>query len=150
MSDCSVLNWQLAIKSVCAAIIFVCSVLTLYTAGPAIETRFFPVVGKLQILRIDPLPDEKAAIFAAFEKLRNCEYMGIAWYHGSRRSGFERVPLILYRQPGDDSSPNRPMGFQKAGPWEISLPADEVRANSFAELFHYCNPLWVTRTEFYP
>lgn len=146
----SLLSWPFVIKSICAAIIFFCTMVTIYTLGPLAETRFFPVVGKLQILRMDPLPGKKTAVFAAFEKLRNCEYIGIAWFSGSRQKGFERVPLVLYRQPGDDSSPNRPIGFQRAGPWEIALTAEEVRTRSFAELHHRCHPLWATVTEFYP
>jgi hypothetical protein len=151
MSDHSLFpRWQFLIKAASSIVMFFCASIVFFTIGPAVETRFFPVVGKLQILRIDELPDGKSAIYAAFRKKRNCEYIGIAWYLGSRLVSFERVPLILYRQPGDDASPNRPIGFQKAGPWEVAIPADEIRSNSFAELSHRCHAFWISTTEFYP
>lgn len=138
------------IKAMSAGIIVFCTVVLIYMLGPALETRFFPVVGKLQILKVETTPEGHSKIYAAFEKRRNCKYLGISWYRGSRVMGFERVPLTLYRHPGDDGSPNRPIGFQKAGPWVVAIPPDEIRSNSFAELHHSCIPLWTTVTEFYP
>lgn len=135
----------------CAAVIFASVLYVIWAVGPAIETRFAPVVGKLQILSIEPGQMEGTTeIHAAFQKLRECEYLGISWFHGTKEGGFERVPITLLRQEGDTSSPNRPVGFQKAGPWIIGIPPDELTGNSFAQLRHQCWPFWVTTTDFYP
>lgn len=141
---------SLAVKAFSSAVIFFSTLLTIYTVGPDIETRFFPVVGKLVIERMDKVDEKTTTIDAYFNKLRNCDYLGIAWYRGQRDSGFERVPLILLRATGDDSSPNRPVGAQRSGPWVVTIPIDEVKTNSFVELKHQCHPFWVTTTEFYP
>lgn len=140
----------LCVKAFSAAVIFFSTILTIYTLGPEIETRFFPVVSKLTIERMEPVNERTTSVYAYFNKLRNCDYLGIAWYHGQRNTGFERVPLILMRAAGDDSSPNRPVGAQRSGPWVVSIPMDQVRDNSFVQLTHQCHPFWPTTTEFYP
>lgn len=137
------------IKVACAVIIVICSVFTLFTVGPAIETRLFPVVSTLRILSITADQDGQAVVDAEFTKLRDCEFVGISWYR-NLAEGFERVPVILHRREGDTSSPNRPVGTQRAGPWVIGMPAAELRENSFAVLTHTCHPLWPTRTAFWP
>lgn len=134
----------------CAAIIFACTLYFVFMVGPAVETRFFPVVSKLTVTSLAADETGQAVIGAQFTKLRDCEYLGIAWYRGSPSGQFERVPVILQRQEGDTSSPNRPTGTQRAGPWIIGMPPAEIPGNSFARLSHRCHPFWVTTTDFYP
>jgi hypothetical protein len=107
-------------------------------------------VSKLRILAIEPTPDGQTKIIVAFRKLRDCEYLGLSWFVGNRPDDFERVSVVLMRQPGDTSSPNRPIGFQKAGPWLLGMSPTDVTAHSFAQLAHRCHPFWTTITEFYP
>lgn len=140
----------LVIKAFCAAIIFVATVQTLLIVAPAMETRFWPPVSKLTILGMTENERSHTVIDAHFLKKRDCEYIGISWFHGDPAGDFERVPIVLMRSSGDTSSPNRPVGSQKAGPWIISLPMSEVTGNSFARLYHRCNPFYVTTTDFYP
>jgi hypothetical protein len=143
--------WPSIIKGASFSIIVSCFLILFWTIGPYVETHFFPVVGKLTIEKIVPTEDGQSEVYAIFEKKRNCEYIGIAWYRGNRDIGpFERVALVLMRADGDDSSPNRPVGFQRSGPRKVSVPTDEILNNSFVELFHKCHPFWTTRTEFYP
>lgn len=139
-----------AIVASCAAVIFCCTIWLVFALGPAIETKLAPAVSKLRILDLHDNADGLAEISAEFTKLRDCEYIGIAWYRGSPSGGFERVPVILLRREGDTSSPNRPVGTQRAGPWIIGMPAADITGNSFAQLTHRCHPFWVTTTEFYP
>lgn len=134
----------------CAAVTFFMTTYTIWTVGPALETRFAPVVSKLTILSLDDDAEGEAVLSVAFTKLRDCEYLGIAWYEGNPAGGFTRVPVILQRRDGDTSSPNRPVGTQRAGPWIIGMPAADVRGNSFARLSHRCHPFWVTTTDFWP
>ncbi len=140
----------LAVKSMCATIVFFSGVFTVYAVGPAIETKYFPVVSKLEILSIKELPDGQTEIRAAFRKIRDCEYVGVSWFAGSRSEGFERVSVVLMREKGDTSSPNRPVGYQRAGPWIIGVSPDDLRKGSFAQLVHRCHPFWTTTTDFFP
>ena len=125
-------------------------VFTVYAVGPPLETKWRPVVSKLEILSVEPAPMGKTKIRAAFRKLRDCEYLGIAWFVGTRATDFERVSVELMRDPNDTSSPSRPLGYQKVGPWVIGMPPDELRSHSFAQLQHRCHPFWNSITEFYP
>lgn len=124
-------------------------VVILYTAGPAVETIAFPVVGKLQVDEIAEVTG-KVTMQVRFNKLRNCEYVGISWFKGEKNGSFERVPIELRRPTGDSSSPNRPIGQQRSGPWILSMTLDQMRTNSFAQLYHRCHPFWLTTTDFYP
>lgn len=109
------------------------------------------MVGKLEFVKLTALPDDRTEIYVRFNKLRNCKYLGMARYAGERNvPGFRRVPFVLVPQNGEKPNPTRPVGDQVAGPWIINMPAEEIRGNSFVELFHECHALWQTRTEFYP
>ena len=141
----------LAFKGFCAGIMFITAVVTIYTVGPSLETRYWPAVSKLRILDLSENSEGHAVIHAEFTKLRaSCKYVGIAWFRGAPEGGFERVAVILMRPEGDTSSPNRPIGTQRAGPWIVQMPADEITGNSFARLSHSCNPFWTTITDFWP
>jgi hypothetical protein len=137
-------------KVFCGAVIVICSALTVFTLGPTIETRFFPVVSTLEIRTIQETEDGFTEVHAAFRKLRDCEYIGTAWFVWVAPGDFRRVSLILLRETGDVSSPNRPVGYQEAGPWIIGASPEDVRAHSFALLSHRCHAFWTTTTEFYP
>jgi hypothetical protein len=138
------------VKAMAATTVFFSGAFTVYAVGPALETRFFPVVSKLEILSIKPTEDGRTEIKAAFRKIRECEYVGISWFVGKRPDDFQRVSLVLMREANDTSSPDRPLGYQRAGPWIIGIPIEDVRNNSFARLTHRCHPFWTTTTEFYP
>lgn len=120
----------------------------IFSAGRAYEGDLLPVVGRLQIDRIERSPGG-SLIWVRFNKLRDCEFVGLAWYHGERDGVFDRA-RIEFRQSGDDSAATRVTGEQRAGPWFVSIPPDEIETNSFAYLRHRCHPLWETQTPFYP
>ncbi len=144
-------QWAIQIvKIVCAAIIFAATLQTILIVGPWAETKFWPPVSKLQILTAHATDADETEIQAYFTKRRDCEYIGISWFRGAPDGQFERVPIVLLRSEGDTSSPNRPVGTQKAGPWIISLSSDDLTKRSFARLYHRCNPFWITTTDFYP
>ncbi|KQT54611.1 hypothetical protein ASG43_03225 [Aureimonas sp. Leaf454] len=121
-----------------------------FMVGPALETRFFPALGKMKITSVEALTGETSIVRTAFSKLRACEYLGIAWYYGSEAGVFERVSMVPIRNPDDTSSPNRRVGLQRAGPWRITIPEGDVRTRSYVQAFHRCHPFWTTVSEFYP
>lgn len=138
------------VKLISGSVIFACLLLTVWTVGPTLETALFPVVSKLDVDQVTQDKEGNSVLLVSFTKLRNCEYLGISWFKGKPNGYFTRVPVTLGRAKTDESSPNRPLGHQSAGPWTIGLTNAELRDNSFAQLSHRCHPFWTTTTDFYP
>ncbi|TWF53281.1 hypothetical protein [Neorhizobium alkalisoli] len=138
------------LKTLFGSIGLFCGLYSFFLLGPDIETRYRPVLSKLTITEVRELTPDTSLVRAEFTKLRGCEYMGIAWYRGSEANDFERISMTPVKDPEDTSSPNRPVGTQRAGPWRLTMPAGEVRQNSFVQVFHRCHPFWTTMTRFYP
>lgn len=127
------------------------SIVTVFFAlGPTLETRYWPVLDKLQIKEIRSVGPMESEIYVAFNKRRDCDYKGIAWYRDDGPAGLVRVVIQVLRAPGDIAPPNRPLGYQQSGPWRIALPAAQIRGRSVVETIHVCHWFWVTRTKFYP
>lgn len=145
-------KWVMAgFKSLLAAVILVSVFFTIWAIGPSVETSRFPVVGKLTIITAVENPDGFTEIHAAFRKMRDCEYIGIQWFKVNADDGsFVRIPVELLREEGDTTSPNRPVGYQKAGPWIVHANLEDFQHNTFATLTHRCHPFWMTTTNFYP
>lgn len=138
------------VKLMSSVITLFMTLYAIFLLGPWLEMRYWPVLSKLEILRIEPQSPLHADMYVQFTKERDCQYIGMAWFKGLRSGGFERVLVIPMRDPKDTGSPNRPLGTQRAGPWRISMLAEEVKTNSFANIFHQCHPFWITHTKFYP
>lgn len=112
-----------------------------FAAGPAIENRFFPVVGGVVVSDITNAPDG-LSFYVEFNKLRSCEFLGIAWYH-------DRIRVGVAFEPGAENYPaTRPEGEQFAGPWMLE-GVDKIDGTR-AVVYHRCHPLWVTVSHFYP
>jgi hypothetical protein len=138
------------LKMLFGSIGLLCGIYSFFMLGPEVETLYRPVLSKLIITEVEEVTPETSMVRAEFTKLRNCEYMGIAWYRGTEANYFDRVSMTPVKDPDDTSSPNRPVGTQSAGPWRLTMKAEEVRKNSFVQVFHRCHPFWTTMTRFYP
>ena len=143
-------SWTGPLKAVLGTIAAISVLYTFFLVGPALETRFFPVLGTMRILSVEPLTPHTSLVRTEFVKLRGCEYMGIAWYYGPEAGVFERVSMVPIRDPDDTSAPNRAVGAQRAGPWRVAMPAADVRTKSFVQVYHRCHPFWTTMSRFYP
>jgi len=115
--------------------------------GQAVEGKLFPVVSTLHFLKIEPGPDNSSLVWVRFVKKRECAYRGIGWFWNVDNV-LSRVAIDLKPQAGSD--PNRPTGPQVAGPWQVSIPPDRLRSESFVTLTHQCHPFYITRTNVYP
>lgn len=151
------MNWgKLAVATVvtfCACVVAVATVWTIYAVGPAVERTWRPVVGKLQVLSAVEIEPGITEIHAQFRKVRDCEYLNVAWYVGDPNGEFRQVRVQNLVDPdalNEVISPTRPLGLSVAGPWRIAMSLDDFEHNSFAILSHQCHPFWVTRTNFYP
>lgn len=144
-------RWFTAVSQGLMVSITVCVLLvTFFVTFPQLETRYFPVVTKLQIDLIEPAAEGRSAVYVSFAKLRGCEYIGMAWFEQTSSVDKDRVTLELYRAPGDITTPSRPVGRQSSGPWVVDIPPDRLRADSIVEVTHRCHPFWSTVTQFYP
>lgn len=127
-----------------AAFLAICMALTpaIFSVGPYIETRFFPVVRGTMILNEERVKGG-VSFFVQFTKVRQCEFLGLAWYVGQ-----VRVP-INFAPTAKNSPRTRPTGDQFTGPWLVVTRKTSVKGNT-AYAYHRCHPLWVTISEFYP
>jgi len=138
------------VKFFCGTIGLFFAMITIFAGGPALETAYWPVLGKLEFTDVKPLTDETAITRVRFTKKRDCEYLGISWYRGSSVMISERVSMTAIKDPDDTSSPTRIVGTQDAGPWRIGMSADDIIKKSYVVIYHRCHPFWNTMTKFYP
>lgn len=111
-----------------------------FSVGPAIESRFFPVVSDVKVEGVEKVEDG-VAFYVAFDKVRQCKFLGVAWYLGAERVGIEF-------EPGHNLYPlTRPVGDQYAGPWLVRNVTSLEGTTAVA--IHSCHPLWETVTPFY-
>jgi hypothetical protein len=114
----------------------------LWSIGSKYEGLIFPVVSNTSIVDFQE-KNNGVYINVAFEKSRQCEFVGISWYDEFNiRHGVEF-------EPDANLSPiTRPIGSQVSGPWLIKGMANLKRSR--AVVSHNCHPLWTTHTIFYP
>ena len=137
------------VKTLSSFAMFVCLSLLLLQFAPMIESHWFPVAEKLQITSMTPTKDGTGTVLqVSFNKLRDCEYLGIAWYLKGDNGSVTRVAVITARP--DSGSPNRPLGQVTTGPWTVDMPMVRLLSSSYAVLFHNCHTLWTTKTDFWP
>jgi hypothetical protein len=117
-------------------------VIAFFTLGPMTETKFWPVYGKFRIVDMDDLQDG-LRIVARFEKKRNCDPQGYGWYLGE----FGIMKQVVTRS--GDLVVHRPIGIQLGTFFIKDLTTKDV-PYLYAEVYHHCHPLWITRTIIYP
>ena len=119
-------------------------VLALFTVGPILETKYFPVYSKFRIVRAEPV-EGGVRIVARFTKYRNCDPQGYGWYVGE---------LGLLRQvmtrPTPGATVHRPLGPQITSPIVVKELTMADLPYLSAEMYHHCHPLWLTRSVIYP
>ncbi len=121
-------------------VVLMAVMLCLWT-GPAIETRFFPVYSRFEVLTADKTEGGTIATFK-FTKYRDCEARGWAWYVGE----FGAVARQVEARPVKDISARRPVGVSVSAPYLIDAEPDQVRGEMQAEILSYCHPFWLTRS----
>lgn len=116
-----------------------------FMVGPAIETRFFPVYGKFVLISTET--DGKGTIAQfRYEKLRECQAQGFAWYVGELGAGSRQIPV----KPTGQINPSRSVGVHVTTPYMMDVSEEQLRNGVRAEIFNRCHPFWITRSEIYP
>lgn len=133
------------VLSFAAVIVAAGGVLTL---GPYIETRFFPVYSKFEIVKIDETPSGGSRVVFRYTKLRSCPPSGFMWFIGEPGGAFRQVDILSARPPG--ARVNRPLGENTSVPYEIDVPPQELLERGFATIYNNCHALWTTRSVIYP
>jgi hypothetical protein len=119
-------------------------VLVVWTVGPMLETRLFPVYSKFKIVNIEPNP-KGLMVTVQFTKYRNCDPQGYAWYVGDFGKGFEQLNI-----KARSTTTVRPLGTQITQPFLIEgLEVKDLPMLS-AEITNRCHPLWPTLSIIYP
>lgn len=118
------------------------------TLGPVVETRYFPVFKDFRLVSIDRLEPGRSRVVVAFQKVRNCEPAGYAWFRGSRHG--DEFSEIEVRSVTMGNSVGRPVGPQLSAPFEVTANPEDL-SNIFVNVFSRCpfQP-WISKTEAYP
>jgi len=126
--------------------------------GPLIETKFFPVYTKFELVEATETPDGVIAVFE-FTKIRDCKPKGSHWYLGNSMSVDVTVPTGL---AGPEP---RPLGKQRTSPYLLeNVTIEDLKDPNrvIAEVRNQCNfPLlgylglqipqpWSTLSNVYP
>ncbi len=119
-----------------------------YTYGPTVEGRIFPVVVSTKLTRVTAVekhPD-RAIVYGSSRKIRgSCVYKDIEWYYGRPNEAHVLVPVDIV-----EPAKLRADGRFTFGPWEVHLSPGLIKSNSYAIVRHSCHPFWDTYTWFWP
>lgn len=140
------MSWKQAISfalTSCGAMILF---MGFFVVGPVIETKVFPVYSKFEVVSIEPYGDGQSRAVFKFQKLRQCDPQGSAWYAGEFGAAFRQLPMKIDGQSGSV----RPLGEQLTSPYIIDATPEMVAEGVFAEIFSRCHPFWQTRSSIYP
>ena len=116
-----------------------------FMVGPAIETRFFPVYSRFELVEATETEGGTIARFQ-YEKLRECPAQGFAWYIGELGAASRQVPVTPVKRINQPRS----VGVHVTTPYLIEAELRQVKGGMRAEIFSRCHPFWTTRTEIYP
>ncbi|MGB3555857.1 MAG: hypothetical protein WBA25_14600 [Jannaschia sp.] len=131
-------------RTVLAVSLFMALTPAVFTAAPLLEGRLFPVTKDTMVVGQDVMRDG-TRFDVKFRKVRNCTFLGLAWYAGRTQLPFDFGPPDLTREP--TATLSRAVGLQRAGPWRIYGQARIEDLRAFA--LHRCHPFWITTTRFY-
>lgn len=124
-----------------------------------IDGEVSPVTSHATLTRADGYPPpEYRHVWAAYaDKYRDCDFVRVEWYFGSRDGAREHVPSFFLDKPQ-----LRPVGDLVWDGLVISMPPRDVLSHSFAYVYHRCPIVsprllgglrimrpWETRTLFY-
>lgn len=112
------------------------------------DTAFNPVVSRLSIIDIHETEQGHSKFKVRFDKFRDCSFVSLAWYEGTRRNGFRRLQLF-FDDNEDDSEQSRITGTQIAGYWRVNVPPETLMHRTFAMVRHRCHALYDHQTEIF-
>lgn len=144
--------WLVTIAEVVSAgIVTALLLMTVWTVGPYLESRLFPVAAKLSVVNMKSDPAGTKIESAVFTKLRDCQLTNLSWYYVNKDGVLSRVSVMPIRAIDDyPVFVNKPEGTHLVGPWIVGLRLRDVIYRSFARIEHRCHPFWMTVSDLYP
>lgn len=112
-----------------------------WSIGPDIEMRYFPVVRNVAVQKED-VTSQGVEITMTYDKSRPCEIVDLVWENGLSRLPVEPAegsPLIQRRTVGEDRQSR-----------VLLIRGTRTLEGTRAIVFHRCHPLWLSRSLFYP
>lgn len=127
-------------------LLFLVIVFSIYPEMDEWEGRQFPVATKLIFESVETLGSGHTQITVAFNKLRSCKFLGLAYYVKDDDGAQIRVPISTpLVRPGIDN--NRSRGLNRYTVIvETQVPVERWRVT----VRHDCHPLWETLTVMHP
>lgn len=122
-------------------IVLLMSIMLTAWVGPALETRFFPVYSRFDILTMEKNEAGVAVVFK-YVKYRDCAPRGWAWYVGE----FGAVSRQVEVKPVNGVPPSRAVGPNISSKHLIAAEPQQVRDDMYAEIYTRCHPFWLTRS----
>lgn len=120
-----------------------------FVIGPWLETKWFPVYSKFQIIKAEKYSDHESLVTFRFTKLRQCDPQGSAWFFGEVGAAYRQIRIIIQRPAGVDSV-IRPVGTHISNPYLMDITVEELANATFAEIYNRCHPFWLTRSVIFP
>lgn len=113
---------------------------------PAIEGHFWPVVSVASVYDPSPSPPPgyRYTWSGDASKLRDCAFIRLEWFMGSRGGPYVGVPAEFL-----DAPQLRSKGEMHWDEIAVSLSPDNVGTNSYAYVYHDCGWPWEVRSLFY-
>lgn len=100
---------------------------------PGVETRFWPVVTEIDILRADDAGGGWSRLQVEADKLRDCDWRAVEWFVGHRGGRNSKVDARF-----DDPPEVRGVGRLHWDNLMVRLPVGTILDDSFGNVFHEC------------
>ena len=110
--------------------------------GPGIEGRYFPVLEDYRLTAVREVSGGGYSFRPIFEKTRDCDYYGAAWFAQDRTGNLTRIQLARNADPGPPET--GPTGNRVGNRVTLFPPPGTTAV--FGINHHQCNLPWQTRT----
>ena len=128
-------------KYLAMSILGAMATVSVYTLGPLVEGRYFPVTDNFSVTRMESVGPTTTRVWGEFRRIRgDCTYEDLTWYLGTPEASSAAPPVIF-----ESGTVLREEGWEDFGPWIVQIPLSQI-PNSYLSVEHDCHPLWNTRT----
>lgn len=110
--------------------------------GSWAETKYFPVIGGLNITQYEVNEDGNPIISGTLIRDRQCTYKAMTFNRD--QNGYDSP--IGVQTPGRSSDRNRPVGEYEFGPWTLYTTTEVFERQGQVKLIHSCHPFYDTVT----
>lgn len=112
--------------------------------GPYLESRYFPVTEDYEVVDYREMSGG-VGIRIRFDKVRPCDYGGMAWYSGTPFTEASRVWIVFHDQYMGNAN-TRSLGTHTTGWWDVYLSDRDKEKPMFGVVEHECGLPWTSRT----